>query len=240
MIDLSVIVPAYNEGDKIYYNLSRMKNTFDTLGKNYEVVIVDDGSKDSTLKEAKKFSKKFKKFKVMSYKRNKGKGFAIKKGFFKTKGDLVTFIDADGDLPPKQIRTFLRYLKEYGADAVIGSKRHPDSNVDYPLKRKFLSWSYSFMNKILFNLSVKDTQSGLKLFKREVLEDVFPKTLVKRFAFDLEILANAHKRGYKIVEAPIVINHTTKFKGIGFKTIFPIFVDTIAIAYRMYIKRHYD
>ena len=195
MIDLSVVVPAFNEAERLDSNLIRMKKTFDKLPLTYEVVIVNDGSSDSTLKTAQKFSKKNKNFKTISYKKNRGKGYAVKRGFFNTKGNLINFLDADGDLPPKQIKTFLKYMKKHKADVVVGSKRHPESVIDYPLKRKFLSWGYYIMNRILFQLPVKDTQSGLKLFKREVLEDVFPKTLIKRFAFDLEILANANRKG---------------------------------------------
>ncbi len=240
MVQLSVVVPAYNEESRIYANLERLKETLKTLDLSHEIVVVNDGSKDNTLKEIWRFVKKDKNVKVVTYSENKGKGSAIKEGFLMTNGDLITFIDADGDLPSEQIKTFLDYMNKYRADVVVGSKRHPESNVNYSAKRKFLSWGYYIMNRMLFNLPVKDTQAGLKLYKRKVLEEVLPKTLIKRFAFDLEILANANKKGYKIIEAPITINHSVKFDGIGFRTIYSIFMDTMAVAYRMYIKKHYD
>lgn len=240
MTELSVVVPAYNEEKRIIPNLRNLQKTLDEIGTSYEVVVVNDGSTDKTYDVVKKFFRNKKNFRVFNYKENHGKGAAIKAGFFKTKGDLITFIDADGDLPPEQIQTFLGYLDIQKADVVIGSKRHPDSIVNYPLKRRILSRGYQLMNRILFNLPVKDTQSGLKLFRREVLEEVFPKVLIKRFAFDLEILANAHRKGYKIVEAPIRLNHNSKFNGLGIHSLFPIFVDTLAVAYRMHIKKHYD
>ena len=122
---------------------------------------------------------------------------------------------------------------------MIGSKRDPESKVDYPLTRRALSWCYQLMIKLLFNLNVRDTQAGLKLFKRDVLEDILPRVLVKRYAFDLELLVNANHRGYKIVEAPVEINfHFTS--GINILDIWHIFVDTMAIFYRLRILKYYD
>jgi hypothetical protein len=92
----------------------------------------------------------------------------------------------------------------------------------------------------MFGLPVRDTQTGLKLFKREVLDKIFPEIVVKAFAFDLEILANAHRLGYKIAEAPVHIDSKREFGRIGIKEIFETWVDTLAIFYRMYILRYYD
>jgi hypothetical protein len=126
------------------------------------------------------------------------------------------------------------------ADIVIGSKFHPNSVVNYPLQRRIISMGYYLLIRFLFNLPCHDTQTGLKLFKTEVLRKVFPKILVKKFAFDLEVLVNAHHLGYKITEAPIFLNSQRRYGRIGLKSVFATFWDTLAVFYRMYILRYYD
>jgi|Deesub1362A_J573_1020465.scaffolds.fasta_scaffold00662_13 glycosyltransferase involved in cell wall biosynthesis len=238
---VSFVVPAFNESNGIAKVVNELKEAMYTLNKRYEILLVDDGSTDSTLQKAKKLEKMHNGIvKVLSYSKNRGKGFALKYGFENSKGELIFFIDADGDLPPKQIDRFFEIMSKSGADVVIGSKRHPNSMVvNYPTGRKMLSQAYFLLTKALFNLNVRDTQVGLKLFKREVLEQVMPKILVKRYAFDVELLANAVRRGYRIVEAPVKLTFNNDSR-INWKAICDMFVDTLAIAYRMHILKYYD
>ena len=128
------------------------------------------------------------------------------------------------------------------ADIVIGSKLHPDSIVNYPQSRKILSWGYRSIIKLLFRLNVKDTQVGLKLFKRNVAKIVFSKVIVKAFAFDVEVLAVAQLFGYeKIYEAPIRLKfkqgsiNSTNFWKISFWTL----LNTLAVFYRMKVLNYY-
>ncbi len=236
---ISVILPAYNEGTKIGDVIEETVKALDNTASDWEIVVVDDGSEDSTPTIVKEFAENDGRIKVFSYEKNKGKGFALKYGFEHSRGDIVVFMDADLDLHPRQIKKFIEIMNKEGADIVIGSKRHPESTVSYPIKRRVLSDIYFLMVKILFNLNVKDTQVGLKLFRRKVLRDVMPRILVKRYAFDVEVLANAVKRGYKIVEAPVEITFNYDSR-INWKAIWNMFVDTLAVAYRMYIKKYYD
>jgi len=131
-------------------------------------------------------------------------------------------------------------LTTLNADFVIGSKMHPNSKVNYPLLRKIISIGYYCIIRILFNLPCHDTQTGLKLFKRKVMEDVFPRILVKQFAFDLEVLVNACHLGFKLAEAPIILESKRDYGRIGANSIFITFMDTMAIWYRMYILKYYD
>jgi glycosyltransferase involved in cell wall biosynthesis len=236
---ISVILPAYNEGTKIGDVIEETVKALDNTASDWEIVVVDDGSEDSTPTIVKEFAENDGRIKVFSYEKNKGKGFALKYGFEHSRGDIVVFMDADLDLHPRQIKKFIEIMNKEGADIVIGSKRHPESTVSYPIKRRVLSDIYFLMVKILFNLNVKDTQVGLKLFRRKVLKNVMPRILVKRYAFDVEVLANAVKRGYKIVEAPVEITFNYDSR-INWKAIWNMFVDTLAVAYRMYIKKYYD
>jgi glycosyltransferase involved in cell wall biosynthesis len=171
---------------------------------------------------------------------NIGKGFALSCGVDQAVGELVTFIDADMELDPANIGVFVDTMRSSNCDAVIGSKRHPESKVAYPKFRRLQSAVYQLLVRVLFNLNVRDTQTGLKLFRKEVLADVTPLLAIKRFAFDLELLVVAHRLGYrKICEAPIRLDYqfeSTVDLGAAWRVLW----DTAAIFYRLRILRYYD
>lgn len=235
---ISVVIPAYNEGKTIYKNLNSFIKAFEEMGINFEVVLVDDGSTDNTWREASRVNHPS--LKCFRLPENGGKGHALNYGVYQSEGNYITFMDADADLPPGQLKLFMDYLSKNGASGVVGSKRHPLSQVSYPLKRRFLSYCYHLFTRLLFNLSLKDTQAGMKLFKRGTLRSVLPRILVKKYAFDLEVLAVASHLGYNIVEAPIVINYKFNGSGVNLRQIWHIFIDTLAIFYRMRVLRYYD
>ncbi len=237
MMKLSIIIPAYNEETNIVNTIKETLRTVSKFHKDFEILVIDDGSKDKTYSLAK--SVKDKRVRVKK-KPNTGKGGAWKYGFKFAKGDFITFIDADLDLHPRQIKRFLEIQRNTGADVVVGSKRHPESKLVYPWHRKLLSQGFYYFQKLLFGLPVKDTQAGLKLFRKEVLEKVFAKSLVKRYAADLEFLVNAHRLGYKIVEAPIEINFQRFASRIKLKDIYYMFMDTLGIFYRLHFLHYYD
>lgn len=238
--EISVIMPAYNEGEHLYKNIRETQKVFEELNILYEIVIVDDGSSDNTLEEAKRAANESDNIIVRSHRRNYGKGRTLKIGFRFSKGNFIFFLDSDLDIHPAQIHVLLDIMKLKNADIVIGSKMHPDSVVNYPWHRKIVSSVYYFFIKILFGLPVRDTQTGTKLFKREVLEKVFPKILVKQYAYDLEILALAHRYGFKIAEAPVILHFQRGFSRLGLRDIFKTWWDTMAVFYRMYILKFYD
>ncbi len=237
---ISVIVPAYNEGKTLKNSLEEIVKTFDEFDCDYEIILIDDGSQDNTLSEAIKVAEIHKKIRVKRNLKNYGKGRALKKAFRYVRGEYVVFLDADLDLHPGQVSTLFDILRLDEADVVIGSKLHPNSQVEYPLSRKLVSLIYFLIIKILFGLPLRDTQTGLKIFKRDVLGKVLPKILVKKFAFDLEILANVQRLGYKIAEAPVVLKQQRKYGRLGWSAMWQTGWDTLAIFYRMFILRYYD
>lgn len=238
---ISIIMPAYNEGKHIYANVMETKQLFEESGVTYEIIVVDDGSKDNTLQEAERaVSTAPNLIKLTRSITNVGKGFAIREGFKLVTGDMVVFLDSDLDLHPSQIKLLFEIMKKENADVVIGSKRHPESKLDYPLKRRIVSSGYFFLVRLLFGLPLRDTQTGLKLFKRNVLDEVMPVLLVKRFAFDLELLTNIHHFGYKIAESPVIVNYRGKFGHIGIRGIWQTWWETMAVFYRMHILKYYD
>ena len=149
-------------------------------------------------------------------------------------------MDADMEVHPRQLSILYAALSGARADVAIGSKMHPRSTIDYALKRRILSYGYYIFVRTLFRLPVRDTQTGLKLFRKEVLRRVGPRVTVKRFAFDLEVLVNVNRLGYRIVEAPVVVTRERDFPRVGTGGAFEVFWDTSATWYRTYILRYYD
>ena len=237
-VELSVIVPAYREGRRIYNNLARLVGELDKLGVPYEVIVVSDGNTDQTASEARRLQSPA--IKVFDYPMNVGKGFALSFGVNQSIGPLVTFIDADMELDPANIRGFIGIMKSTGCDAVIGSKRHPDSVVSYPVLRRVQSVAYQLLVRLLFDLNIRDTQTGLKLFRREVLQQALPRLAVKAFAFDLELLVVARVLGYRsICQAPIYLNYQFE-STVRFGSAWRVLWDTAAIFYRLRLLRYYQ
>ncbi len=200
---ISVILPAFNERQVIAHSIREVARALADF--DHEIIVVDDGSADDTLARARQAAQNDSCVKVIHYRPNRGKGFALKQGFAHATGDLVAFLDADRDLPPGQLLAFWQKMQDSHADVVIGSKLHPESKLHYPPLRRVVTLGYFSLVHFLFGLPVHDTQTGIKLFRREVLEQVFPHMQIDGFAFDLELLVGAHLFGYSIAEAPVVL-----------------------------------
>lgn len=233
-------MPAYNEAGRIVSSIEETIEAFNSFGYPWELIVMDDGSSDDTYEKANALAQKYPQLIVKRNPVNMGKGRAIKKALHHITGDYTLFLDADMDLHPVQFQTLFDIMGLDKADIVIGSKLHPNSRVNYPLQRKIISFVYYLLVKMLFNLPCHDTQTGLKLFKTEVLRNVLPRVLVKKFAFDLEVLVNAHHLGYKIVEAPIILKPQRSYGRIGPPAIIATGWDTLTVFYRMHILKYYD
>jgi glycosyltransferase involved in cell wall biosynthesis len=238
---LSILMPAYNEAHSISENVCETVQTMHSLGMDFEIVVIDDGSMDGTHTAASNALRAWPDHvRVVRCARNEGKGNALICGTCYSKGDYVAFLDADMDLHPEQLGSFFAIMNATGADVVIGSKFHPKSKVDYPPVRRLYSFFYYMLVRTLFGLPVRDTQTGIKLFRRAVLDRVMPRILVKRFAFDLELLANVHHFGYRIVEAPVTLNFQRVCSRLRLSAVWNVLLDTLSIFYRMRILRYYD
>lgn len=237
---LSVIVPAFN-CKTIYNDLLVLSKYLNALNTPWEVICVVDGlasTKDKTYISA--IKAKTNSTKIYFYKQNKGKGYAIRYGMARAKGGVIAFIDAGGDLHASGLGLALEHMRWYRADIIVGSKRHHASKVDYPWQRKILSFIVQRVTRLFFGLDVSDTQTGLKVFRREVLVKILPRLLVKRWAFDLEMLAVANRLGFKrIYESPVEITHNFS-SNVGIKAVENFAVDYLAILYRIHILHYYD
>ncbi len=237
---LSVIVPAFN-CKTISQDLKVIAHYLNALNRPWEIICVVDGlenKRDRTFLLAQK--NKSENIKIITYKDNRGKGYAIRFGMARARGGIIAFIDAGGDLNAAGIGLALEHMKWYNADIIIGSKRHRASKVSYPWQRTVLSFIVQKMTRFFFGLNVSDTQTGLKVFKREVLVKILPRLMVKRWAFDLEMLAVANRLGYKrIYESPVEIIHNFS-SNVGLKSVQNFAVDYLAILYRIYVLHYYE
>lgn len=243
---VSIIIPAYKQEKTIKADVENIWNAMDQTRWDFEVIVVVDGFVDKTLQEAKKFKRP--NVQVVGYETNRGKGYAVRFGMARAKGDYIAFIDSGMDINANGISMLLEHMEWYNADAMVGSKRHLASKVKYPFFRKVYSFGYQTLVKLFFGLKITDTQTGLKVFKRKVLEKVLPRLAVKKFAFDIELLAVSHHLGFtKIYESPVevAIDFTkSSFKQAGLFLFDPqvrdMFYDTLGVFYRMYFLKYYD
>ena len=241
---LSLVVPAYKQEKTIVQDIKNLDKVLSSLTFKHEIIVVVDGFLDKTFQKLQDLRPKIKELTILGYEKNKGKGFAIKLGVEKARGNVIGFIDAGMDLDPSEISIMLDIMDWNKADIVIGSKLHPESKVKYPVGRKILSWGYRTITHILFGFKVKDTQVGFKLFRKKVAKDVFSKIIIKRFAFDVEVLAVAYKLGYKnIHESPIKLNFSkaSSITSVNFwRIILRMLWDSAAVFYRLKVLHYYD
>jgi glycosyltransferase involved in cell wall biosynthesis len=225
-----VILPAYNEGVQIYANLRRVCETLHSHA--YEVVVVDDGSADATFAESERAARDGLPVRVVRHPANRGKGAALITGFGVAAGELVAFLDADLEIAPEHLLHLWEQMQATGAEVVVGTKQ-PGAN-RFPPARRALSALYRRLVAVLFGLSLSDTQTGIKLFKRTVLETSVPRLGASRFAFDIELLVAATRFGYRIAECPVTTDYR-RAGGLGrmrLGHLARLLADTLVIWYR--------
>ncbi len=234
-LDLSFVIPAYNEEDFIEGTLGTIEAVIMGKKLSYEIVVVDDGSADNTLAKAKTYAGKNGHVRVISYSKNTGKGYAVKTGFMKATGNVVFFTDSDMEIDLGNVSDYIEALRQ--GDIVIASKKHSASKTVVPLSRRILSECFNALVRLLTGVPLKDTQSGLKAMKKSAFTDIFPRLAVKRYAFDVELLAVANLYGLKVVEMPVNIKIDAKFRPIE---IWHMFMDLLGIAYRLRVIHWYQ
>jgi len=234
---LSLIVPVFGGSPYICDNVRTIASTLESFDRPFEILVVADGCDESALAAA---AIEDERVRCLCYEQNHGKGYAITYGIAHARGRLIGWLDADLDIAPDVIVEAARRFDEESIDAVLGSKRHPDSAVHYPRKRRFFSWGYQRLVRLLFRVDVRDTQVGAKVFRREMLATVAPLLLIKRYAFDLEVLAVGAEFGFdRFREVPIELAYRFTGSGINSRAVRLMFVDTLAIAYRIHLRHWY-
>jgi dolichyl-phosphate beta-glucosyltransferase len=205
---ISIILPVYNEEQRIGKTLEAIGEYLNKKNIDYELIIVDDGSTDNSVKVVEEFflSRPQIKYKLLKNNKNLGKGAAIRKGVFSAEGKLVYFTDADLSTPIEEMFKFIDVIEKEGYDIVIGSRGLKESKilVHQPFYRETMGKIFNKIIKILLMKDFNDTQCGAKMFKNEVAKKVFSLSKIDNFAFDVEILYIAKKLGFKIKELPVV------------------------------------
>jgi len=239
---MSIVMPAYNEEKLIYNSIMTTLEVVQQFTEKLELIVVNDGSIDQTKNEILRAKAQDKRIKIVSSEKNRGKGRAIISGITEACGEYIAFLDADLELFPDQLQGYLTEMEQSGVDVVIGCKFHKDSKLKYPLKRKVMSMGYYVMLRILFHLHVKDTQTGIKLFRARALKPVAHLIRTSGFAYDIELLVALHRRGCTIKQMPVHVVYVREreSKRIVFKDVLKAFKDTWIIFGRTYVKHYYD
>jgi glycosyltransferase involved in cell wall biosynthesis len=236
-LDLTMVVPYFNPGSRLKVTVESLLEVLLESGLSFEIITVSDGSTDGSADSLAGMAGDVVRRVVLA--RNWGKGQALRAGMALGRGRYLGFIDADGDLPAELLRPFVTLMRRHEPDILLGSKRHPQSAVHYPPLRRAYSWGYQQLIRLLFHLRIRDTQTGIKLVRRDVLAAVLPHMVEKRFAFDLELFVVARRLGYRrFVEAPVRINE--RFSStISPRAVLLLLLDTLAIFYRLRVLRFY-
>jgi dolichol-phosphate mannosyltransferase len=232
--EISLIIPVYNQDTEISTLLSRTREFLNTSFSNYELIVVDDGSTDNTLACLEKEQKLSSNLRVISYPVNRGKGYAVREGILQSTGALVVFIDGDLEITLDTIKVCTNAVQN--CDLVIVSKTHPLSTFIAPISRRFLAKSFNFLVRTIIGMKYKDTQSGLKVGKGEMLRTIFKIMLVRRYAFDVELLALCDLCHLRIKEMPANVISEQSFK---LKEIIRMGLDIARITYRLKINAWY-
>ncbi len=201
---LSIVVPAYNEADRIRPSLERLAEYYGAQEYPWDVTVVSDGSTDGTNQIVEEFAADHPTFRLLAYSPNHGKGYAVRTGILQAEGQWILFCDADLATPPEETEKLLAHLRD-GADVAIGSRPLVESKLEVrqPLYREFLGRCFNQAVQLLAIRGIDDTQCGFKMFKREAAQEIFRRCKLDGFSFDFEALMIARDLGYRIDEVPI-------------------------------------
>ena len=228
-VRLSLVLPCHNGEAGLASVLASALEELAGAG-SHEIIVVSDGSTDETVRVASGFADHG--VRVIEYPDNGGKGHALRVGLAEARGEYVAFMDADGDIGPEALRPFLTLMDTYHPDVILGSKRHPLSDVDYPPVRRMLSWAYHKVTRVLFRVNVRDTQTGIKLVRRDVLGAILPRMVEEGYVFDLEMLVVAKQLGFdRVFEAPVRIDYRFASQ-MGLRTPLRMLAQTMRVFYR--------
>lgn len=231
-IAISVIIPAYNEANRISGTIKDCSTYLMGHGITHEIVIVDDGSSDKTCEVVNNLKKELPNIELIKMEKNRGKGCAVKKGMINSSGVSKLFMDADGATNLSEIEKLLPHLKYY--DVVIGSRSVPGSKIEknQAWYRRLSGKTGNLLVRLLFGLHINDTQCGFKLFTYDASSAIFPALTLDRFGFDIELLAIAKFHNLKIKEVPIVWSHKDDSK-VKIKDYFDVLISTFKVKIKM-------
>ena len=207
-MDLSIVIPVYNEEQKIRHDITAASNFLSGYGMTGEIIVVDDGSSDQTSEIASNTSgDKGVSLKIIAYKEHTGKGKAVKTGIMEAGSDLIMFIDSGNCVPYENISRGIDLFKDGECEIAHGSRFLTESIITRPRKgyRKLVSFLFRKYMRILSRIpkNLTDTQCGLKIYRKETAHELYAACITDGFLFDVEIILRAREKGYRILEFPI-------------------------------------
>jgi dolichyl-phosphate beta-glucosyltransferase len=206
--DLSIVIPAYNEQSRLAPTVRDAAEYCRAQGRAFELIIVDDGSRDGTSALGRRLAEEFPEVRLIRLAANHGKGYAVRTGVVNATGAAVLFADADGATPIAELAR-LEAAVAAGADLAVGSRAFRTAGVQVTAKvyRHIMGRTFHHLVEWLADGDVKDTQCGFKLFRAVVAHDLFSRMRMDGFSFDVEVLMMAKRRGYRVAEVPVNWTH---------------------------------
>lgn len=234
-MDVSIVIPAYNEEKRLGNTLNKVYNYFKDKGMKFEIIVVDDGSKDGTVNLVKTFSIDHPEVKLRCHLKNKGKGAAVKTGVLAAEGDIILFTDADLSTPIEEFDKLKKAIDD-GYDIAIGSRGLKESKIviPQPFYRRIIGKIFPLLVRLLIISDFKDTQCGFKLFKKEIGRKIFSQIKTDGFAFDVEFLIRSKKECYKITEVGVIWYNSLESKVSIWKSPFKMLLEIKKIKKELY------
>jgi dolichyl-phosphate beta-glucosyltransferase len=232
-VDLSMVIPAYNEARRLPPTLARLRDYLDAGADSYEVLVVDDGSDDDTVAVARELAREWPQLEVLTLPHNQGKGAAVREGMLRARGALRAFSDADLSTPIEELPRLRSHLGG-ACHVAIASRDAPGSDIQVhqPRWREFMGRSYNRILRLLVLPGIRDTQCGFKLFTSEAAEACFAPLETFRFGFDAEVLVRAHRRGWEIAEVPVQWRHVEESRVGGIGDALRMLYDLVRLRFR--------
>jgi glycosyltransferase involved in cell wall biosynthesis len=239
---LSVVIPAYNEGERIGATLDKIREYLASKCFVAEVLVVDDGSTDNTAGLLRAVAARWSEFRILTNTRNRGKGFSVRRGVLEANGAFVLFTDADLSGPIGEADKLMQALESAGADAAVGSRALNRSlvGVRQPWRREYAGRFFNLLVRFFTGLRIRDTQCGLKLFRRGSTRHAFESLQVTGFGFDPELLFLIERRGGNVVEVPVRWNNNPATKVHFLRDSIQMFLDLVTLRWRAWAGKYGD
>ena len=239
-MEISVVIPAYNEAKRLPETLDKIVSYLQGTGTSFEIIVSDDGSRDTTGETVLRASKKYSEVRLVRNDRNYGKGYAVRRGVLESKGEYILFTDSDLSAPITELPKLWHALREEGSDIAIGSRSLPGAQilVYQPWYRGLFGQFYpSFVHWLVMN-DFRDTQCGFKMFRREAAYQLFSLLKTKGFSFDVEILLRARISGYRVKEVPVVWSNSRESKVVLWRDPWRMLKELILIRQTFFRKKY--
>ncbi len=240
---LSIIIPAYNEEQRIGRTLAATFDYLDAQKYAGEVIVVDDGSLDQTVKVVREFEQRADgRLRLLNNPGNRGKGYSVRHGMLKAKGEIALFYDADLATPLSEVEKVIGPIADNHSDVVFGSRAIKRELIGerQSLLRELRGRGGNLIMRTLVGLNFMDTQCGFKAFRRETTQSVFPLQQIDGFGFDPEILFIAQKQGWRLLETPVRWNHVEGSKVTLFGSTVKVLMEVMKIRWNDITGKYQD